>query len=110
MDTSTSTNISVPGFKAALEHVGKLPPTGVPITKRKPTRYEIHRRIEGAYPAWEQLEVVNAPSARAALRLYAADHSLEASDELNVTLRAIPISRITQVRVAVEQRSTLTFS
>lgn len=94
----------------------KAQPIGVPLKpKRKPTRYEVQRRIDLGgldHPTWEQLEVIPAASARAALTKWAEAQEPDAlaTDNLNVTLRAIPVSRITQSVLAVEQRSTLTFS
>lgn len=83
--------------------------------KRQATRYKIQRREPAAlgHPeAWTDVTVIVAHNAKKAIQDWAeAQTPAElASDELRVTVRAIPVSRITQVDIAVEQRSTLTFS
>lgn len=92
----------------------KTPPIGVPFKKTRGTRYEIHRRLtepSGAIvPAWEIVAVVVASGARTAIAQWAQAQDDLASDELKVYVRAIAVSRITQVAIQVEQRSKLTYS
>lgn len=91
----------------------KQPPIGVPFKKTRGTRYEIHRRlqdIQALAPAWTVVAVVVASGARTAIAQWASTQEDLASDELKVYVRAIAVSRITQVAIQVEQRSKLTYS
>lgn len=91
----------------------KTPPIGVPFKKTRGTRYEIHRRlqdIQALAPAWTVVAVVVASGARTAIAQWASTQEDLASDELKVYVRAIAVSRITQVAIQVEQRSKLTYS